>query len=603
MGKLTDYQPIESLHLPGIGEVNCEGLVVIVGPNSSGKSQLLRDIYKRIAGEPRETVVAQDLRIRKPEYDSFMNTLQEEGVFQKIVADDGNEKLRPRGTYGTGEAANEIDPHQALHWYQVHQDDEEFAKKRKSDFFYYFGRFLVTQLFLDRRLVSLNATGTIDFLRQPPQHDLHALYLNKAASELLDSEARSSFSKSVWPDISRGNSICMKVSSSSSIPSAEDRLDPMKMSAYRQIEDEGDGFRSYAATCVALLLGRRPVCLIDEPELCLHPPQAYGLGRFIGKTASDSGSGVTFVATHSSNILRGVIASGTSIQIIRMTRDSDKFVAHRVSSDSLAEALKKPTVRAESVLDGIFSEAVIVVEADTDRAVYQAAWEAVSSEFNRDIHFSAVGGVGGISDTVALYRTLKIPVCVFADLDLLVNIGTLKSVVLKLAGEDFWLSVVMDVESLVKELKAIPPTVEPHELSVELKRTLEHRMDWSEGDDSLILAKVRKIASGLDRMARLKLDGIQSFPLDMKARAEKLLEQLSGVGLFLVPHGELEGWLKGHGLAEPRDKKWAWSNEASSLLRGMSPQDGDIWAFVREAARSLFPVSTKQPGDEENTQS
>jgi hypothetical protein len=46
---------------------------------------------------------------------------------------------------------------------------------------------------------------------------------------------------------------------------------------------EGDGYKSYVGACIPLLVGRRPVCLIDEPEMFLHPPHAYRLGRFIGR--------------------------------------------------------------------------------------------------------------------------------------------------------------------------------------------------------------------------------------------------------------------------------------------------------------------------------
>ena len=53
-----DFKPLESFELPGIGSVQCDGLTVIVGPNSSGKSQLLQDIYLRLCGEPRALVVA-----------------------------------------------------------------------------------------------------------------------------------------------------------------------------------------------------------------------------------------------------------------------------------------------------------------------------------------------------------------------------------------------------------------------------------------------------------------------------------------------------------------------------------------------------------------
>jgi len=61
--------------------------------------------------------------------------------------------------------------------------------------------------------------------------------------------------------------------------------------------------------------------------------------------------------------------------------------------------MKKPTVRAETVLDGIFSQAVAIIEGDGDRIIYHAAWERVGGERNFDIHFAAVGGTGGIADT------------------------------------------------------------------------------------------------------------------------------------------------------------------------------------------------------------
>src|SRR5262249_27707302 len=150
---------------------------------------------------------------------------------------------------------------------------------------------------------------------------------------------------------------------------------------------------SYVATCVALLLGRRPVCLLDEPEMCLHPPQAYNLGRFIGRFGTGAET-ATFVATHSSHLLRGIIQTATAVQIVRLTRRVRRFSAHLVPAKTLADAVSRPTVRAEAVLDGIFAQAVIVLEADTDRVVYQAAWETLLESFRTDVHFSTVGGTG-----------------------------------------------------------------------------------------------------------------------------------------------------------------------------------------------------------------
>jgi predicted ATPase len=154
--------------------------------------------------------------------------------------------------------------------------------------------------------------------------------------------------------------------------SAEEKYSPQKNRNLRSIENEGDGLKCYVTTCIALLLGRRPICLIDEPEMCLHPPQAYNLGRFIGQFG-DSPERLTCVATHSSHVLRGVLQSAPQkLQIIRLKQNSGKFQAHLVSAEILKQFISKPTVLAESILDGIFSQAVIVVEADGDRTLYQA---------------------------------------------------------------------------------------------------------------------------------------------------------------------------------------------------------------------------------------
>ena len=100
-----------------------------------------------------------------------------------------------------------------------------------------------------------------------------------------------------------------------------DRHSVEKMSKFRTIEDEGDGMKSYVATSITILLGRRPVCVIDEPEMCLHPPQAYNLGQFVGKHATSSQT-ATFVATHSSHVLHGVIQTANKLKMIFRNRNT-----------------------------------------------------------------------------------------------------------------------------------------------------------------------------------------------------------------------------------------------------------------------------------------
>ena len=426
MEKLTDFKPIRRLTLPELGELRCSGLIVVVGPNSSGKSQLLRDLKMRISGEPRSLVVATDLEIETPDHQPFMKCLKSEGYMYSTWDDNDQEQFVPTTTFlGTGQGSKNIASAQLEQWRS--RSDLAVKHRRRDEYFGWLSHFLVTALFLENRLTSLGSINTIDFEVQPPSHDLHALHLNDSARAALSTEVNRAFSKGIWSDISRGNTVCLRIGEQGEIPDAEARHSVKEMSKYRTIESEGDGMKSYVATAVSLLLGRRPVSVIDEPEMCLHPPQAHNLGQFIGRSGTSSQT-ATFVATHSSQVLRGIIQTAGSLQILRLTKNTEGFSARLVDSDLLATAMKKPSVRAETVLDGIFSQAVTVIEADGDRIVYQAAWEVIGEKRNFDIHFAAAGGTGGIADTCQLYRVLGIPVAVVADLDLIVDAPKMKQV-------------------------------------------------------------------------------------------------------------------------------------------------------------------------------
>lgn len=593
MNRLSDFKPLRRVVLPGVGDLACSGLVVLVGPNSSGKSQLLQDIYRRMSGEARQLVVADDVQIEKPPLDPFLRCLEDEGYFSTTEDDSGAKHLRPQTMYlGTGQALNQIQPHQAANWYSTFAPETPQFNRRSSEFLNYFGRLLVTALFLDRRLTSLGTTNVIDFLTQPPQHDLHALYLDDRARELLHTEMLSSFGRSVWPDMSRGNTMTLKVSDEGKLPTAEDRLSYKKMAEFRSIETEGDGMKSYVATCVSLLLGRRPVCIIDEPEMCLHPPQAYNLGRFIGRFGASRDS-ATFVATHSSHLLRGIIQSAEKVQIVRLTRRDRIFAAHLVPATDLAEALSRPTLRAEAVLDGIFAQGVVVVEADSDRLVYQAAWETLHDEFKLDLHFSTVGGTGGIADTCGLYRTLNIPIAVIADLDMLVDGERMKNVLARLIDDPAvsteLIQLCVKVEAAVRDL---PPTLSTADVASELSAISACSMDWTRGDDLNVRSRLRKLANNIDRMRRLKRGGIAAYSGELYEDMRVLLERLQDYGLFLVSVGELEEWLADCEVGVAKSDKRAWSNAAAQFIQKVGKREGDVWNFVSGVGRYVASRSS-----------
>jgi predicted ATPase len=587
MEKLSDFKPLKRVVLPGLGELQCAGLTVIVGPNSSGKTQLLRDIKGKVAGEARDLVVATEIEVETPELEPFIKCLKSEGYIYSFFDDNDQEQYVPMTPFlGMGQPAQNIQSTQAAQWHS--RSTQPSKRKRKNEFFNWCTPFLVSALFLENRLTALKSVSNIDFQTQPPQQDLHALHLNDPARKALTEEAKRAFSKAIWSDISRGSILCLRIGQDDRLPSAEDRHSVEKMSKYRTIEDEGDGMKSYVATCVSILLGRRPVCVIDEPEMCLHPPQAYNLGQFVGEHGTSSQT-ATFVATHSSQVLRGVIQTADKLQIVRLSIIKNRFHAKQVDSDVLAEAMKKPTVRAETVLDGIFSQAVAIVEADGDRIVYQATWEKVGSDLNFDIHFATAGGTGGIADTCELYRVLGIPVAVIADLDVVTDTEKIKRVLDSLCEDATVVTGLMQrIHEIAKAIRLLPPTLSEDQTVDKLKRLAGQKYDWEKGNDKVLRSELNSLSNSLNGMRGVKDGGLRVLPDQIRGPLERLLRDLEGHGVFLVPYGELEDWLMGCGISASKKKnKWAWANEAAQYIRENESRQDDIWEFVRRLGRYL----------------
>jgi hypothetical protein len=583
---LDDFKPLQTVVLPDLGAIQSAGLVVLIGPNSSGKTQLLRDLEGRLAGVPRNLVVAERISIQKPALNPLLERLEAEGYVKRTTDGSSRAILRPQTTYiGSSQPAPDIFTEQVEGWLNEFPPSGVPTSQQPVNFLNYFGRMMTTALFLDRRLVALGTVNGFDRNTQPPQGDLHVLYYHETAQDDLWNETTRVFGKAVWLDPTKPNLLRLLVADEP-YPTDKQRRSPAEMDRHREIATEGDGLKSYVATCIALLLGRRPVCLIDEPELCLHPPQAYSLGQFIGRFGASS-ERATFVATHSSHVLRGVIQSGEKVQIVRLTREAGKFHAHFVPEDVLKETLKKPALRAETILDGVFSQGVAIVEADGDRAVYQAAWETLASEQRFDIHFAPVGGSGGILDACNLYKRLQIPTVVIVDLDIINDPVRLKGIAMALSDKDKATEIVQALTPIIADIKKLSPEISVEEVKRIAAEVASTQMDWQKDDDVPVQRRLLALARSLDRVRRLKRGGLLALPEHIKEPLAKVLASAEAIGLFIVPVGELEGWVAHANVKASKQDKWAWASEAATRIRELGAQNGDVWDFMRRIARHL----------------
>ncbi|MBE9113779.1 AAA family ATPase [Nodosilinea sp. LEGE 07298] len=586
MTTILDFNPLKSIAVPNVGRIEPTGLVLVIGPNSAGKTQFLRDIQGRMLGQDRNLVVCDDIEIVRPsDLDPFLEALLAEKHIQRRVDEHNRVYLEPRiPDFGSSKSKSSYQESEVKRFFSL-DSRQANPGKSKCMILDLFGRSFISSLFLDRRLTVTNTVESFDYETESPLNELHALYIDSAVKELLAKEAQSVFGKSIWLDNTRANKLCLRVGNGPEMPSAEDRLEPAKMREYRLIEDEGDGFKSYIAICLTLLLGRRPVVLIDEPELCLHPPQAYALGRFIGKYGV-SPDHTTFVASHSSHVLRGIIEQTEQLDIIRLSRSAQQFIGQRVSMETLKASIEKPSTKSESILDGLFAEAITVVESEGDRLVYGTTWDTVADEFQRDVHFVSVGGLGGIADPCVLYKTLKIPVCVIADLDVIRELGVLQNILKAIAPTESVREIMSDTQQIVEQVKALGPIYDEEHTQNLLAAMLSERFDWTNVEQ---LKRIRKdlseLSAGLSQTARLKkgLESLQTYPVyhDLVA----LLHKCRIHGLFLVPVGELEDWIPLLTTDGPsRKRKAEWANFAANRIRESPTNHGDIWEFVRQMA-------------------
>jgi hypothetical protein len=229
---------------------------------------------------------------------------------------------------------------------------------------------------------------------------------------------------------------------------------------------------------------------------------------------------------------------------------------------------------------------VTVVDSEGDRLVYSTTWERLAGEFHHDVHFVSVGGTGGIADTCQLYRNLKIPVCVLADLDLLSDMDKFRRILGALASAEQTLEVSGACRRIIDQIKALGPIYSEAELRTKLQAIVDQPLNWTNVEQ---LGQVRRelggLSGGLSPTARLKM-GVESLSSegvyhDLKA----LLGTCRSLGLFLVPQGELEDWVPTLVTNGPsKKKKPEWANFAANKIREVPVGTDDIWAFVRKMA-------------------
>jgi hypothetical protein len=450
-----------------------------------------------------------------------------------------------------------------------------------SRFIQVFAQLLTTVLFLDNRLRLLAPVRPLP-RNDPPSSNLHVLAAEDQAQAALRSEAEKVFGTPVWLEC--GEFWELRV---------PDLFQPPPHS--QPIATEGDGFRSYVGACIPLILARRPICLIDEPEICLHPPQALALGMFIGRHASSPNT-TTFVATHSSDVLRGILATSPSVSLLRLVRRGTKFTGTLITADELRELLANPRVRTASVLDGLFSDGVAVVEAEGDALVYESAVRPVDNRRQLDIHFAPVGGTAGIKDVLRFYKRIDVPTAVVADLDVIMQPDRIEPIISQFATPDVGDPLNSSIDDVRQHLRATLPDIGEEAMRARLLDMAATMQPWTARGDTALREQLGRLRDDLYRLRPLKERGVAAYENrpQIHAALQALITSAKSLGLFLVHVGALEGWLPPEAVGVSKKRKREWALAAAECILSNNPAATAVRKFVASVLDYLTEASQKR---------
>jgi AAA domain, putative AbiEii toxin, Type IV TA system len=201
------------------------------------------------------------------------------------------------------------------------------------------------------------------------------------------------------------------------------------------LEKQGDGIKSYLGILLETIVTEYSINLIDEPESFLHPPQM----RKLGQTLSKEVTGQLFVATHSSDILRGFLSGTTgNLRILRINRVGDKNHVTEASQDKVTELWSNPVLRYSNALEGIFHEQTIICEDDSDCRLINSIADHLEVEDAKkwsDTAYVPSGGKHAIPKIAELLRAIGVPVKAVFDIDFLSEEALVEKTVSAFGGD------------------------------------------------------------------------------------------------------------------------------------------------------------------------
>lgn len=521
-------------------------ITIFVGPNNSGKSQILQEIYGAcITGQFGATnMLLEGLRFASLDEADARAELE-----KRRSPSRPGDSIHPNHSY--------IDNDHSRH----HVQDLQYIRAlvRPDDHAHVYAAW-----HLSRFVLNLNGPARANLLAPQgrgnlltPTTSFTRLYMDNAKRAAVRKVVLDAIGFHIGIDAYTTDQLHLRFGSKA--PPNERHHDDETtewLSKARDITQVSDGVKAFTGILMEVYAGDRKIIVVDEPEAFLHPSLAHKLGHELAKGAATEQKHV-LAATHSSHFVMGAILSGAQVNIVRLTYSDGIATARHLENSTLVRLMNDPLLRSVGVLTGLFYDHVIVGEADADRAFYEEVnHRLLSSDDPRGIPhclFLNADGKATVPRIVAPLRMLGIPAAGIVDIDVVKEGG----------GE--W----------TKHLEACNWPV--------LQREACHRHRHAVYD---ALKSAAPAGQKADEYFKIH-GGVALLPKADRESANNLFDGLDSYGYFVVRGGEVESWLPE--LNVPRGKKGpkGW-RAAIFAAMGSNPTDqsyvkptqGDVWDFI-----------------------
>ena len=380
-------------------------------------------------------------------------------------------------------------------------------------------RLFIRRLCTELRLSTSNA---LDRSVQPEKNPIYKLHQSEVLAQKLSDYFRQAFGVDL---IVNRNDMRYVPLHTGQAPDRNAYTIANQDEYYRQVaelpklQEQGDGMRSFASILLDTFTSEYPITLIDEPEAFLHPPQARMLGKMLAKHNPNNRQ--LFISTHSEDFLQGLLdADNENVTVIRINRAGNLNRMSILNNNEIKQLWGNPILRYSNILSGLFHEKVVVCESDYDCLFYQAVMTADYEHRNEiapDILFTHCGGKSRAKDITKALRAVNVPVVAICDFDLLNASQNLRPL----------------TESL----------------------GLAWNVLLDEGMRTIFDSMNAKNSSGINAWEQIKKIGKAGFTGDEPAAYEKVENLCKSVGLFVVPVGEMEGFVK---TINKEKKEWVY---------------------------------------------